>query len=38
MEAIEYQRAIRERLEPFDPTVSDRVLALEVRWAVGVCQ
>ena len=34
MEAIEYQRAIRERLEPFDPTVSDRVLALEVRWAV----
>lgn len=34
MEAIEYQRAVRERLAPFDPLLSDRVLALEVRWAV----
>lgn len=39
MESLEYQRAMRERLERLermDPTLAERVLASEVRWAVVI--
>ena len=36
MESLEYQRAMRERLERVDPTLAARVQALETQWRVVI--
>ena len=36
MESLEYQRAMRERLERVDPALAARVQALETQWRVVI--